>query len=143
MKALFDTNVILDVLLDREPFSNDASYLLTKVERSEISGFICATTLTTIHYLATKALGSQSAVQHIRSLLFLFEVAPVNRIVLENAIASDFTDFEDAVLHEAADHAGVEYIITRDTGGFKNSKLPVFAPSEFINILESLASNSD
>lgn len=142
MKALFDTNVILDVLLDREPFSNDASYLLTKIERSEISGLICATTLTTIHYLATKALGSQAAIQHIHSLLLLFEIAPVNRIVIENAIASGFTDFEDAVLHEAACHAGAEYIITRDTSGFKSSKLPVFTPSEFINILESFTNNS-
>ena len=66
MKALFDTNVILDVLLDRVPFSNDASYLLTKVEQSEISGFVCATTLTTIHYLATKVLGSKAAGKHIQ-----------------------------------------------------------------------------
>lgn len=56
MKTLFDTNVILDVLLDREPFSDDASLLLSKVENSEIIGFICAITVTTIHYLATKAL---------------------------------------------------------------------------------------
>ncbi len=49
MKTLFDTNVILDVLFDREPFSSDASYLLSKVEQSEIIGFICATTITTIH----------------------------------------------------------------------------------------------
>ncbi len=49
MKTLFDTNVILDVLLDREPFSDDASFLLSKVEKSEIIGYICATTVTTIH----------------------------------------------------------------------------------------------
>ena len=93
MKTLFDTNVILDVLLDREPFSDDASFLLSKVENSEIIGYICATTITTIHYLAAKVLGAQAASGHIRSLLSLFVIAPVNRVVLENALSSKFEDF--------------------------------------------------
>lgn len=141
MITLFDTNIILDVLLDREPFSNDASYLLSKVEQSEITGFISATTVTTIHYIVTKALGSQAASRHIQSLLSLFAIAPVNRIVLENAAASKFDDFEDAVLHEAACHAGAKYIVTRNIVDFKNSKLPVFQPAEFINILNLLEDN--
>jgi predicted nucleic acid-binding protein len=141
MKTLFDTNVILDVLLDREPFSNNASLLLSKVEQSEIIGFICATTITTIHYLATKALGPQAASKHIQTLLSLFVIAPVNRVVLENAAASNFSDFEDAVLHEAACHAGAKYIVTRNIDDFKNSKLPVFDPKEFISALESLKNN--
>ena len=138
MKILFDTNVILDVLLDRKPFSNDASYLLSKVEQSEIIGFLCATTVTTIHYLATKVLDKQAAIRHIQSLLSLFEIAPVNRLVLENALDSKFSDFEDAVLYEAACHAGAEHIITRDISGFKSSQLPVYTPNEFIKMMESL-----
>jgi predicted nucleic acid-binding protein len=114
MKTLFDTTIILDVFLDREPFSNDASILLSRVEQSEITGFICATTVTTIHYIFTKALGSRPASRHIQSLLSLFAIAPVNRLVLENAAASKFDDFEDAVLYEAACHAGAKYIVTRN-----------------------------
>ncbi|MBI5558189.1 MAG: PIN domain-containing protein [Deltaproteobacteria bacterium] len=138
MKTLFDTNIILDLLLDREPFSNDAALLLSKVEQFEIIGFICATTVTTIHYIATKALGSQAASRHIQSLLSLFVIAPVNRVVLENAVSAKFADFEDAVLHEAACHAGAKYIVTRNIGDFKKSKLPVFAPKEFVGVIESL-----
>ncbi len=141
MKVLFDTNVILDVLLDREPFADDASYLLSKVERSEIIGYVCATTITTIHYLATKALGSQEASLHIDSLLSLFVIAPVNRLVLERAAISKFNDFEDAVIHEAALHAGAKYIVTRNLMDFQRSQLPVFEPRELINILESLNKN--
>ncbi len=141
MKTLFDTNIILDVLLDREPFSNDASILLSRVEQSEITGFICATTVTTIHHIVTKALGSRAASRHIQSLLSLFSIAPVNRAVLENAAASKFDDFEDAVLHEAACHAGAKYIVTRNIADFKNSTLPVFQPGEFINILNALKNN--
>jgi len=141
MKTLFDTNVILDVLLDREPFSDDASFLLSKVEQTEIVGFICATTVTTIYYIANKALGPKAASHHIQSLLSLFVIAPVNRLVLENAIASKFKDFEDAVLHAAACHAGAKYIVTRNIVDFKNSKLPVFEPREFINNIELLKNN--
>ena len=138
MKTLVDTNVILDVLLDREPFSTDASLLMSKVEQSEIIGFICATTVTTIHYLVTKALGHEAASNHIKSLLALFVVAPVNRVVLENAAASKFSDFEDAVLHEAACHAGAKYIVTRNIADFKKSTLSVFEPKGFLHAIESL-----
>ena len=68
--------------------------------------FVFATTITTIHYLATKAPGPQAAFRHTQSLLSLLVIAPVNCVVLENAAASKFADFEDAVLPEAAWHAG-------------------------------------
>ena len=138
MKVLFDTNIILDVLLDRKPFSEHASYLMSKVERSEINGFLCATTITTIHYLLSKYLDKEKAIDSINSIMALFEVASVNRLVIENALKSKFTDFEDAVLHGSARHAGAEYIITRNINDFKITKIPVFTPTEFLNMLESL-----
>ncbi len=141
MKVLFDTNVILDVLLDREPFADDALYLLAKVERSEIIGFVCATTITTLHYLITKALGPKKASHYIDLLISLFIIAPVNRLVLEKAIRSKFNDFEDAVIYESALLAGAQYIVTRNTIDFRKSQLPVFEPSELINMIESLNEN--
>jgi len=137
MKVLLDTNVILDVLLDREPFSTDAAFLMAKVEHSEIIGFACATTITTIHYLCTKILDREATSRHIQSLLSLFAIAPVNRLVLENAFASDFRDFEDAVLHEAAVHAGVQHIVTRNIKNFKNASIPVHEPGEFLGAFVS------
>lgn len=137
MKVLFDTNVILDVLLDRQLFADDAARLMSLVERSEISGLLCATTVTTIHYLMVKSLGARSAIEHIRLLLSLFEVAPVNRVVIENALERGFSDYEDAVIVEAACHAGAEYIITRNIRDFKKSSIPVYTPSGFIQVLTS------
>ena len=138
MKVLFDTNVILDVLLDREPFSNDAALLMAKAEQSEIIGFACATTITTIHYLCTKMLDRETAAHHIQSLLSLFAIAPVNRIVLEKAFAFRFKDVEDAVIHEAALHAGVQHIVTRNIKDFKNADLPVHEPKEFLAAFDLL-----
>jgi len=138
MKVLFDTNIILDVLLDRKPFSEHASYLMSKVERSEINGFLCATTVTTIHYLLSKNLDKKNAITSINSIIALFEIVSVNRLVIENALKSKFTDFEDSVLHESARHAGAEYIITRNIKDFKNTIIPTFTPTEFLSMLQSL-----
>ncbi len=138
MKVLFDTNVILDVLLDREPISRDAAILLAKVEQAEILGFACATTITTIHYLCTKMLDQEAASRHVLSLLSLLAIAPVNRLVLENAFAAGFKDFEDAVLHEAAVHAGAQHIVTRNIKDYTKASLPVHEPGEFLGILELL-----
>ena len=136
MNILIDTNVILDVMLDRTPFSEPACQLLTFIERGEISGFICATTVTTIHYLSTKVLGKEESQNKIKELITLFEIASVNRTVIENALKTNFSDFEDSVIYQAARHAGAEGIVTRDPKGFKQSKLPVYHPIELIKILQ-------
>lgn len=140
MNILFDTNVVLDVLLEREPFASEAALLLSKVERSEISGLLSATTVTTIHYLIARALGPGEAGRHIQSLLSLFMIAPVNRAVLEQALAATFRDFEDAVLHAAAHHAGAQAIVTRNIRDFSKATMPVFMPAELISALDVLGS---
>lgn len=138
MKILFDTNVVLDVMLDRTPFSEPASHLLSFVERGDLSGFLCATTVTTIHYLATKVLGKDQAQNQIKSLITLFDIASVNRTVIEDALKSKFSDFEDSVIYQSSRHVGADAIVTRDPKGFKKSKLPVYSPIELLKILEAI-----
>jgi len=137
LKVLFDTNVVLDLLLDRKPFSSAAAHLFSKVEVGIISGYICATTVTTVHYLAAKVAGAENAREKIEHLMTLFEIAPVNRPILKAALSLQFKDFEDAVLHEAALHVGAHGIVTRDIGGFKRSKIPVYSPEELIRSLRA------
>ena len=142
MRILFDTNVVLDVLLDREPFSSTSAKLFSKVESGEISGYVCATTITTIHYLARKVIGDDSAIEEINKLLKLFEVAPVNRAVLDTAVSSGFKDFEDAVVHESALYKEAQGIVTRDPNGFKKSKIHVYSPEELLLMLESKSASA-
>lgn len=130
MKLLVDTNLILDVLLKRHPFGESALRILAFIEKGEISGYLCGTTVTTIYYIACKHLGAETARQCISSLLTIFEIAPVNRSILLNALALDFSDFEDAVLHESAKAISVDGIITRNLPDFKNAVLPVLGPDE-------------
>ena len=73
----------------------------------------------------------------VRRLLTLFEVAPVNRPILEAALAGAFADFEDAVIYEAARHVNAQAIVTRNTRDFKQSVIPIHPPSELVHILQA------
>ena len=135
---MVDTNVVLDLLLDRTPHAMNAAQIFSLIERNVIAGCLGATTLTTVHYLATKVVGSQKARWEIRKLLRLFEVAPVNRSVLEAALeAEGFRDFEDAVLHEAARQADADALVTRNESDFRKAVLAVYEPRELINIVQA------
>lgn len=135
MRAVFDTNVVLDLLLDRYPWSEEAAELFARVETGELEGYLCATTVTTIHYLATRTVGRNQARREVRKLLSLFDVAPVQRPVLDAAIELDFDDFEDAVLYEASRQVSAGVIVTRDVRGFGSARLPVLSPKAFASIL--------
>ena len=141
MKILLDTNIVLDVLMDRLPYSDTATVMFSKVEDGTIIGYLCCTTITTVFYLASKTVGVARARQEIKKLLSLFEVAPVNRHVLESALELDFNDFEDAVIHEAACHIGVDAIVTRNQKDFKKSRISVYSSEEMVKILVSSGSD--
>ncbi len=134
-EILFDTNVILDDVLNRQPFAADASELTARLERGEFHGILCATTVTTIYYFLSRELGDAQARTHIATLLRLFEVAPVDIGILSDAFNLDFTDYEDAVLHEAARRVDAGGIVTRDQRGFLNASIQIFTPSELLKIL--------
>jgi predicted nucleic acid-binding protein len=132
MRILFDTNVVLDVLLARQPHAEVAACLFDCADRGLVKGLVCATTLTTIHYLATKAVGAVKARKYVQDLLDVFDVAPVDRTVLLRALELRLTDFEDAVLHEAARAAGATGIVTRNKRDFASARLPIFDPRELL-----------
>ena len=136
MKVLFDTNIVLDFLFDRKPFSNLAAHLFTNVEEGMIQGYLCATTITTIHYLAAKVKGKEQAERHIHSLMSLFEIAPVHRAVLESALQARFDDFEDAVVCEAAAHIGAEAVVTLILKDFRKSTITLYSPEQLRKIVE-------
>ena len=137
MRVLFDTNVVLDHLLAREPFVDTAERLLSLVDAEEIEGVLCSTTVTTIHYLAGKAVGPSRASEYIRELLEIFSIACVDREILRAALDAGFSDYEDAVLHGAARAAEVSAIVTRNCKDFTRTTLPVFTPELLLAALQA------
>jgi predicted nucleic acid-binding protein len=138
MKILLDTNVLLDVLLERKPFYDSSIRVMTLAERDKIEGWICGTTVTTIYYLIEKALSGGEAERHVKNLLKLFHVAPINLYVLQSAVDSKFQDYEDGVLHQSAIAAGLDGITTRNTKDFQHSKIPIYTPDELLSALNTL-----
>lgn len=136
MNILFDTNILLDVLLERHPFYNNSAVLVGLVEQQKITGFVGATTITTLHYLLEKETDRETANSAIQNILSLFNISPVNRVVLEESLTSGFNDFEDAVLHQSAIHANLDGIVTRNGKDFRKASLPVYAPEELLKIVD-------
>ncbi len=140
MRVLVDTNVVLDVLLDRRPFADAATQVFALIEESRIEGFLCATTVTTVDYLLGQALPSKEARAALQRLLGLFEIAPVNRPVLEQALRSNISDFEDAVIEQAARLISADAIVTRNLTDFEKSSVTAFDPPELISAVKARAS---
>ncbi len=134
MKVMVDTNVVLDLLLAREKFVENAARIFGMIERSEIDGCVCATTITTIDYLLNHSMSKSQSRKHLHRLVEIFEIASVNRSVIEEALSSKISDFEDAVLAHAGILAGVDLIITRNLKDFKKSSVKAVDPIEFLTI---------
>ncbi len=136
MKAIIDTNVVLDALLSSTPFVQAAAEIFSLAERSEIEAFLVATTVTTIDYLIEQSLPEREARAALHRLLELFDIAPVNRAVLERALAMNLRDYEDAVIAAAGELVGAEAIVTRNPKDFAKCPLRVFQPDEFLAALK-------
>lgn len=127
-KVLFDTNVVLDVLLDRDTHAVASTRAWLAVENGAAEGLLAAHAVTTIHYLVRKELGTTRAKGVVSAVLRILKVAPVDGAILHEALQLPFADFEDAVTAAAARAAGCAYIVTRDPKGFRNSPVPALTP---------------
>src|SRR5260370_38928056 len=114
MRTLLDTDVVLDVILAREPFAKDAAELLDLGEQGLVEPYVSAITPLNIFYIARKAKAVRDLLQAIQSLLDTVSVFPIDKSILTSAFELRFADYEDAVQHESATEAVVWAITTRD-----------------------------
>ncbi len=134
MRILIDTNVVLDLLQEREPFVENAARLFERIDAGEIEGFITATTITNIYYIVRKVAGRVVAQDAIAQILSDLNICAVDLNVLEQALALNFEDFEDAVQYSCAVVHNLDAIVTRDLSGFVNAEIPVVLPENLDNI---------
>ncbi|MDJ1170073.1 PIN domain-containing protein [Roseofilum sp. BLCC_M154] len=133
MEFLIDTNIVLDFLLQREPFYQDAERLFQAIHDNNIIGYVTATTLTNIFYIARRHTASiDKAQQAVVATLDIMAICPVNRETLESALTVGCTDFEDAVQVACAMDQGLDGVVTRDTG-FPNILIPILSVDEALN----------
>ena len=134
-RLLVDTNVVLDVLLDRQPHADASVAIWASIENGPCEGYLAAHAITTIHYLIQRELGAGRAKQLISLIMRVFRVAAVDGMVLEQALRLPLVDFEDAVTVAAGQASACEFIVTRDLKGFRGSPVRVLAPEAVLPML--------
>jgi predicted nucleic acid-binding protein len=137
LRVLFDLNVILDVLQQREPFYRASAGVLASAEMERVEGWIAAHSVTTLFYLLAKERSRQLARIAIGDLLSILSVATVDQSVIEQALNLPYNDFEDAVQMMAAARLAADYLVTRNVDDYTESLLPVVQPAELLALLES------
>jgi predicted nucleic acid-binding protein len=130
--VLLDTNVVVDLLLERQPFLADAEAIILQVEDGKLKAYLCANSLTTIDYLVSDLLGKAASRVQMKRLLEYFDIAHVNRAVLHEAAHSGMKDFDDAVIVASAASSGVPTIITRNGKDFRDCALQIYSPRQWL-----------
>lgn len=136
MKILIDTNIILDLIQSREPFSENASKIINSCVKKENEGYISAHSLSDIFFILRKDKTVEERKALILNLCIFFIVIPEDKnfytAVCQN---NDWNDLEDGLQMKCADFEKLDYIVTRDAGkGFNNSPVKVISAEEFLNI---------
>ena len=137
MKVAFDTNVLLDTILNR-PGREDALRLMLAVSEEKFVGVVSANSITYMYYLARKGIGDEAAREAIFDVLSMFDVAPVDGDVCSMALNTPMSDYEDAVLAVCAVREGADYIATGDQGFIKaDSPVQVRTPAQLLHLIEA------
>lgn len=132
MQVLIDTNVVLDVLLNRDDFVRDAVAIL-KLPESSVQKYVSASAITDIYYIARQEIKDKAEVKNLlKTLLQIIHVADVSEDNILTALDSDWSDFEDSVQNAVAESHNYDAVITRNKGDYKKSNLKVFSPKEFL-----------
>ena len=132
MKALFDTNVLVDVLTHREPFYMDSARAWSLVASRRVEGMVAAVSMTNLYYVVERLKSRAAALEMLRRIRGEFAVVATDGAVVNRAIDSGFKDFEDAVQYFSAVAAGAECVVTRNGRDFRGSEIAVVSPGEFL-----------
>ncbi len=132
MQVLIDTNVILDVLLNRPQFVQDATEIL-RLSGNKIEAYVSATDITDIYFIAQKEIRDKEQVRNLlKRLIKVVHVAGISEQDIINALNAAWIDFEDSVQNAIAESHNFEAIITRNPADFKKSSLAIYSPKDFL-----------
>jgi predicted nucleic acid-binding protein len=136
MRILLDTNIVLDIALKREPYYSDSANVFKKINNKTIFGFITATTITDIYYIAKKEKGHYIAIDFITNLIQIVDIIGVDREIIIDSLTSQLLDFEDAIQSVASGFNNINFIITRNTRDFLNSEIKAITPTDFLGSIK-------
>ena len=136
MKVFVDTNIFIDILLDREPFSKNAVLIYKLCENNMLEGYVAPITLNNIYYICRKAKHSEEIKGYLLDIATIFTVAGLDSESVKKANKYKINDYEDALQYAMASQNTCEYLITRNTKDFKKlDKLKVVTPEAFLEVM--------
>jgi len=135
VKVLLDTNIIVDVAIEREPFFGDSEQVLTFVEEGRIEGYISASTFGDLYYIIRRDKGRNMALEFLSNIATFCQVATVDRAAITMALTANFRDFEDAIQYGTARVNQLDAIITRDVADFPVTTPRIITPAQLIQEL--------
>ena len=138
MKILVDTNVVLDILLHRQPWYTNAILIFGITQRKLIKSYVPTSAITDIFYIAQKQLGKGAAREAIKQLLQVFHPATVSDNHIYQALDLEWNDFEDSVQYVVGDGLSVDCIITRNAHDFSPGSIIAVTPEQFIQIIADI-----
>ncbi|MBP8849129.1 MAG: PIN domain-containing protein [Breznakibacter sp.] len=134
-KVLFDTDIVLDLLLDREPFSEFAAKVFALAETNQIQGFITPVICANLYYILQRNASHENVIEKLSQLLIILDVIAMDRQTVINALISDFKDFEYALQNFAAIHSvSINIILTRNIKDYKKSSLSIMTPENYLSL---------
>jgi len=137
MRAFFDTNVLLDVLLRRADFYDDSARVWTLAERNRFEGCASAVSFVNVFYMVARVRDREEAGRAVREMIDIFTPTTCDGQVVRQAVHAGLSDFEDAVQYFSALHAGADCILTRNAAGFpRRPAVSVLSPREFLAQLD-------
>ncbi len=132
-RLLIDTDVILDFLFDRKPFSDHATEVMTLCENETITGFVTPVIISNVYYLLRRVAPHRTVIEKLKQLLLIIDVLEMDKEIVLNAINSGFADFEDALQYfSAAKNGNISIILTRNVKDYKRSSLAVLTPELYL-----------
>ena len=129
MKLFIDTNVVIDVLAQRQHFYDASAAILTMLEKDEAEGFISAISFNNIHYILRKQSGKTKA-----NAIRMLNIVTLDEKILTRTIESAFNDFEDGIQFFSAMRSNADYLISRNVKDFPHDDIPVLTPEEFLQL---------
>lgn len=136
MKLFLDTNVMLDLLGERDPFYISAAKIATLADKRSVQIIVSALSYATISYFLIKYDGLEKTKDKLRKFKVISEICELDDVIIEKGLNSDFSDFEDSLQYFSALRTNCDIIITRNGKDFKKSEIPVMSPDEFLNSIK-------
>jgi predicted nucleic acid-binding protein len=135
LKTLIDTNIIVDVALERQPFYLESQKILSMAYRQQIEGYISASTVSDLYYIIRKIKGRALTLEFLQSIIAFCPIAAVDQTVIDMALIADFKDFEDAIQYSTALTCQMDAIVTRNPKDFASAiNLQVLTPPQLIQL---------